>query len=169
VTSFVKPLCWLLNSKKFHRFTATISRDSKKASKIRPTIYQSLAFFSNQQHMPKQSECLYFSSFFLSLKNNAFFFTHRQRLANLMQYFISFYDNAVMQLDVLFFMAGPVHSGLFLSLFVSPYDYFERNCHTKKTSSKKWMIFRCQKLGIQIKKAHFSKKYLKRAGVKSDN
>ena len=86
-----------------------------------------------------------------------------------MQYFISFYDNAVMQLDVLFFMAGPVHSGLFLSLFVLLYDYFERNCHTKKTSSQKWMIFRCQKLGIQIKKAPFAKEKLKRAGVKSDN
>lgn len=58
-----------------------------------------------------------------------------------MQYFISFYDNAVVQLDVLFFMAGPVHSGLFLPLFVSPYDYFERIYHTKKTSSKKLMIF----------------------------
>lgn len=78
-----------------------------------------------------------------------------------MQYFISFYDNAVMQLDVLFFMAGPVHSGLFLSLFVLPYDYFERNCHPKKTSSKKRLIFKCQKLGIQIKKAPFAKRIQK--------
>ena len=58
-----------------------------------------------------------------------------------MQYFISFYDNAVVQLDVLFFMAGPVHSGLFLSLFVAPYDYFERNCHTKKDLFQKMNDF----------------------------
>lgn len=49
-----------------------------------------------------------------------------------MQYFISFYDNAVMQLDVLFFMAGPVHSGLFLSLFVSPCLTILREIATQK-------------------------------------
>jgi len=77
-----------------------------------------------------------------------------------MQYFISFYDNAVVQLDVLFFMAGLCTVVYFHHYLSHPLTILREIATQEKTSSKKRMIFRCQKLGIQIKKAHFSKKYI---------